>query len=112
MKIREYSQPWPPSAIAGSGANLSQADEQDVVVGVQKYLGAQDQTKRKQRSRDSRYASRYNPVEINQEHGREEQNGDHNKTEIARSPLFIGYLVDLMRPIHGNHSIYLAQPIC
>ena len=42
MKIREHSQPWPPSATAGSGINLSQADEEDVVVGVQKYLGAQD----------------------------------------------------------------------
>jgi hypothetical protein len=42
MKIRELSRVWPPSATAGSGVNLSQADEADVVVGVQKYLGAQD----------------------------------------------------------------------
>jgi len=42
MKIREHTRVWPPSATAGSGVNLSQADVGDVVVGVQKYLGAKD----------------------------------------------------------------------
>ena len=52
MTIREHSRPWPPSATAGSGVNLSQANEADLVVGVRKYLGAQDHIELKLRKAD------------------------------------------------------------
>ncbi len=52
MTIREHSRPWPPSATAGSGVNLSQANEADLVVGVRKYLGAQDHIDLKLRKAD------------------------------------------------------------
>jgi len=52
MTIREHCRPWPPSATAGSGVNLSQANEADLVVGVRKYLGAQDHIDLKLRKAD------------------------------------------------------------
>jgi len=52
MKIREHTRVWPPSATAGSGVNLSQANEADLVVGVRKYLGAQDHIDLKLRKAD------------------------------------------------------------
>ncbi len=42
MKIREHSRLWPPSITGGFGDTFSEADEEDVIVSVRKYISGVD----------------------------------------------------------------------